>query len=113
MRELAEDAIALLIQHDWPGNVRELKNVVRRAVLIAESDIITSAHLEFLIGRGYGSRSYAPLLQGELPTLNLKDLELLAIKKALEVTGNNKTEAAALLQIDSSTLHRKIKQFNI
>lgn len=113
MRELCDDALTLLKKYDWPGNVRELKNVIRRAVLIAESDCITSSHLEFLIGRGYGAKSYSPILQGELPTLNLKELEVIAIKKALEVTGNNKTEAASVLQIDSSTLHRKIKQFSI
>jgi two-component system nitrogen regulation response regulator GlnG len=110
MREISGDAIDRLKRYSWPGNVRELKNVMRRAVLIAESDVITSAHLEFLIGGGYGSSIYSPLLQRELPTLNLRELEQIAIKKALELTDGNKTEAASLLQIDYSTLHRKIKQ---
>jgi DNA-binding NtrC family response regulator len=110
MREISVDAMEQLRRYSWPGNVRELKNVMRRAVLIAESDVITAAHLEFLIGSGYGSKIYAPLLQRELPTLNLKDLEQIAIKRALELTSGNKTEAASLLNIDYSTLHRKIKQ---
>jgi DNA-binding NtrC family response regulator len=110
MREISGEAIDRLKRYNWPGNVRELKNVMRRAVLIAESDVITSAHLEFLIGGGYGSSIYSPLLQRELPTLNLRELEQIAIKKALELTDGNKTEAASLLQIDYSTLHRKIKQ---
>jgi two-component system nitrogen regulation response regulator GlnG len=83
---------------------------MRRAVLIAEGDMIASAHLEFLIGSGYGSSIYSPLLQRELPTLNIRELEQIAIKKALELTDGNKTEAASLLQIDYSTLHRKIKK---
>jgi DNA-binding NtrC family response regulator len=56
MREISGAAIDHLKRYGWPGNVRELKNVIRRAVLIAESDVITEAHLEFLIGGGYGFR---------------------------------------------------------
>ncbi len=112
MREISGEAIDQLKRHLWPGNVRELKNVMRRAVLIAESDVITAEHLEFLMGGGYGSKIYSPLLQRKLPTLKLKELEQIAIKKALEVTSGNKTEAASLLQIDCSTLHRKIKQMD-
>ena len=112
MREISGEAIGRLKRYAWPGNVRELKNVMRRAVLIAESDVITAAHLEFLIGGGYGSKIYSPLLQRELPTLNLRELEQIAIKRALELTSGNKTEAASFLQIDYSTLHRKLKQMD-
>ena len=112
MREISGEAIGQLKRYSWPGNVRELKNVMRRAVLIAESDVITAAHLEFLIGGGYGSKIYSPFLQRDLPTLNLRELEQIAIKRALELTSGNKTEAASLLQIDYSTLHRKIKQMD-
>ncbi len=112
MREISGEAIGRLKRYAWPGNVRELKNVMRRAVLIAESDVITAAHLEFLIGGGYGSKIYSPLLQRELPTMNLRELEQIAIKRALELTSGNKTEAASFLQIDYSTLHRKLKQMD-
>ena len=112
MREISGAAIDHLKRYGWPGNVRELKNVIRRAVLIAESDVITEAHLEFLIGGGYRNKIYSSLLQRKLPTLKLKELEQIAIEEALEVTFGNKTEAASLLQIDCSTLHRKIKQMD-
>ena len=112
MREISGAAIDHLKRHQWPGNVRELKNVIRRAVLIAESDVIKEAHLEFLIGSGHGNKIYSSLLQRKLPTLKLKELEQIAIGEALEVTSGNKTEAASLLQIDCSTLHRKIKQMD-
>jgi DNA-binding NtrC family response regulator len=112
MREISGAAIDHLKRYGWPGNVRELKNVIRRAVLIAESDVITEAHLEFLIGGGYRNKIYSSLLQRKLPTLKLKELEQIAIEEALEVTSGNKTEAASLLQIDCSTLHRKIKQMD-
>ncbi len=113
MREISDDAIALLKKYPWPGNVRELKNVIRRTVLLSESDTITEGHIEFIIGGGYGTKMYSSLLKGELPTLNLRNLELIAIRKSLELTSGNKTEAATLLQIDYSTLLRKIKQFNL
>ena len=46
-RKRAIDAAAMrmLVEHDWPGNVRELRNVIERAVLIEESDVITPASL--------------------------------------------------------------------
>ena len=112
MREISGAAIDHLERYGWPGNVRELKNVIRRAVLIAESDVITEAHLEFLIGGGYRNKIYSSHLQRKLPTLKLKELEQIAIEEALEVTSGNKTEAASLLQIDCSILHRKIKQMD-
>ncbi len=110
MREISAEAIDQLKRYPWPGNVRELKNVMRRAVLIAESDVVTASHLDFLIGNGSGSSTSSPLLPIGLPTLNLRELEHVAIRRALELSSGNKKEAAALLQIDYSTLHRKIKQ---
>jgi two-component system, NtrC family, response regulator AtoC len=45
--------------------------------------------------------------------LHLQELEIMAIQKALSRTGGNKTQAAELLGIDKSTLHRKIRRYDI
>jgi DNA-binding NtrC family response regulator len=45
-KDLSEDAMAALRHHEWPGNVRELANVMERAVLLSESDVVTAAELE-------------------------------------------------------------------
>jgi DNA-binding NtrC family response regulator len=47
-RRLAPDALAALAAHRWPGNVRELENALRRAVSLAESDLLRAADFKFL-----------------------------------------------------------------
>jgi len=110
MPELSEDALALLRTSAWPGNIRELKSVIRRAVLLCEDRIITPHHLLFLIDGTTAGNIVMPERNGSaLPCLSLVELEKLAIKTALNVSGGNKTKAAALLAIDYRTLLRKLK----
>lgn len=105
MLEISEDASNLLKQYPWPGNVRELKNVMRRAVLLSDDNIIKQAHINFLIGDEGRARGPS--------AMSIKDAEKMAIKKALELTGGNKRKAASILQIDYKTLLIKIKQYGI
>jgi two-component system response regulator FlrC len=44
---LLPDAAQLLLTYDWPGNVRELENVMQRALVLCESDLIRAAHIVF------------------------------------------------------------------
>jgi DNA-binding NtrC family response regulator len=46
---MRQDFLELLNQYSWPGNVRELQNVIERAVILAESDLLTAAELEDMI----------------------------------------------------------------
>jgi two-component system response regulator AtoC len=43
--DIAEDAMALLKWYSWPGNIRELRNVIERAVILSQDDVITTEHL--------------------------------------------------------------------
>src|SRR5262249_1529707 len=66
-------AIALMEQHAWPGNVRELRNVIRQAVLQAESPTIQPADVERLLGKGAAraapmGRATGPVPAGRAPT---------------------------------------------
>jgi transcriptional regulator with GAF, ATPase, and Fis domain len=47
--EFSTGAMSLLMHHDWPGNVRELENVVHRAVILSNDEVIRQAHLVNLI----------------------------------------------------------------
>lgn len=107
--ELSMDCIKRLKGYSWPGNVRELKNVIKRAVLVTEDDIIQPESLVFLTDDNdeAGPQEFSPGLNSNL---NLSDMEKMTIKQALEVTNGNKTKAAAMLKISYATLFRKIKQ---
>ena len=114
-------AIRVLLDYHWPGNVRELKNVIKRAVLLADSKEITLDCLS--LNNGYHPTQ--PYLQPDDPAANegvsLREakeksagqIEEKMIKEAMVRAGGNKTRAARILKIDRTTLYSKIKEFQI
>lgn len=111
IRMISPDAEKLLMQYPWPGNVRELKNVVRRAVLLSEGDTILPERIEFLI-----TAEQAGVEQpqgGDISNLSLSQIEKQAILRTLKSTKGNKKKASTILEVDYSTLMRKIKHYGI
>ena len=93
----------ILRAYPWPGNIRELKGVVKRAVLLAKDDWITSEDVD-LPDKPKQVDGYA---------LNNERTERTTILKALEATGNDKKAAAKLLGISRSTLYLKLKKYRL
>ncbi len=103
-----------LLNYDWPGNVRELKNVIERAVILCQNNIITEEHLpvELQAAAEVEQRaSTAPAAPGE--ALSLQDIERKHILEILEKFDGNKSKAARVLNISRSTLREKLKQYGI
>jgi Nif-specific regulatory protein len=100
-----------LEQYDWPGNVRELRNVIERAVALGRgpyldvTDILLSS-LELPGAAPSGQRE-------RFDAISLEELEKRHILHTLEFTAWNKSQAAAILQIERSTLDRKIKSYGL
>jgi DNA-binding NtrC family response regulator len=98
--------------------VRELRNVIRRAILVA-SDVIEREDLSFLPVAA--SSASAPREEAMAVGASLKqigdaaaaDAEQHAIRRVLQDTKGNKSEAARLLRTDYKTLHLKMKQYGI
>ena len=111
---ISDHAFSLLTSHSWPGNIRELKNVIRRAVLLSDSDTITPEHIEF-IGNDMDElqEKEATVTPEKIQGLSMTEVEKVAIKNTLSLTNGNKSKAASILQIDYTTLLRKIKQYCI
>ncbi len=112
---LSDESAEMLCSHAWPGNIRELKNVVRRAVLLADERIIRPEQLQFVQLRAgataaEGKPALAPPAQA---SLNLEEQEKQAVIRALSDSHGNKTRAALLLAISYKTLLRKIKKYGI
>src|SRR5881296_593956 len=115
-RKISEGAAELLLRYHWPGNVRELRNVIRRATLFA-SDVIEPEHLSVLPV----DPSPETALRGEPGRVDssLRDIaeaaaanaEQQAIRRVLQVTSGNRSEAARLLRTDYKTLYLKMKQY--
>src|SRR5207253_2513678 len=116
--KISEAAAQVLLRYHWPGNVRELRNVIRRAILIAK-DVIEPEHLSVI---PVDSPPTAALREElALDGCSLKETadaaaahaEQHAIRRVLQVTSGNKSEAARLLRTDYKTLHVKMKQYGI
>ena len=93
-----------LQQHPWKGNIRELKNVVERAVILAEQPELGVQNLPL--------EMQAPGQQ-QLSAFDLASVEKLHILRVLQHTKGNKTEAARLLNIGLTTLYRKIEEYGL
>jgi two-component system response regulator AtoC len=108
------DAAALLKLFPWPGNIRELRNVIERAVIIAQGEEIVVDDLPARV-RAAARAPAAPaaVAREPPPRVNVREqvLELEAdlIQTTLEACGGNQTEAARRLEVPLRTLVRKIK----
>ncbi|MGM0595041.1 MAG: sigma-54-dependent transcriptional regulator [Pseudomonadota bacterium] len=106
-REFSAAALEALQRYAWPGNIRELENILQRAVVLAEGEVIGLEHLPAELGE-----RVAGLPQGNLAVAedaSLAEVELYWIRHMIERCGGNKTEAARRLGVDPSTLHRRLK----
>ncbi|MBW1935510.1 MAG: sigma-54-dependent Fis family transcriptional regulator [Deltaproteobacteria bacterium] len=110
---LSSEAMPILMGYGWPGNIRELENVIERAVLLARDRWITPEELPSSITSDQAIS--APVIPEG--TLSIKKasklLERDLIKKVLDLTGGNKTQAAKILEISRPKLLSKIKAYNL
>jgi two-component system response regulator AtoC len=103
----------LLMNYHWPGNVRELENLIERAVVLAENDILTEADLPERL-REKTNRMASVLSSGELSIKKaVRIIEETLIRRALEKTKGNRTAASKLLEISHRALLYKIKDYHI
>jgi Nif-specific regulatory protein len=105
-------AMQKMQKYHWPGNVRELRNVVERAVALGTGPQLDVGDIWLSSLEATGP---APLPQGERPyePLSIEEIEKRHILQTLQHTDWNKTQAAAILQIERSTLDRKIKGYDL
>ncbi|AET67329.1 transcriptional regulator containing PAS, AAA-type ATPase, and DNA-binding domains [Desulfosporosinus orientis DSM 765] len=98
----------VLMQYDWPGNIRELQNVVERAMVTVDEEIITHKQFNSLI-ESPSSISQEPAIEGIVP---IETMEKHLIHRAIEHYGRSvegKKLAAKALKISLATLYNKLK----
>ena len=107
LRGIDPEARQLLLTYRWPGNVRELENAIERGVALATTPFLQVTDLP--------KRLRAPESQREIPDAiqSLPGLERQHILRTLERVGWNRKRAAELLQISTTTLWRRLKEFGV
>jgi len=116
VKELSEVSLKRLEEYDWPGNVRELENVMERALVLAEGEVLQEDDLPFLPS---GDSLDTSLLDAAFPggglDLNqaVEGLEERLLRKALEQARGVKVEAARLLGLKTSALYYKLEKYGI
>lgn len=112
-KEISKEVISIFESYNWPGNVRELRNVLERALNIAQGNIILAEHLPEYLQNKHKNRD----VNNDKESLMLKDVvrkaEIDAIKKALKESKGNRTLAAKKLGIHRTALYKKIAAYNL
>ena len=104
---LTDDARAAIQNHGWPGNIRELAHVIERAVLLGTGNVITANDLRVRPRNAANANAAGESL--DLRTA-LEALEKRLIDEALSRAQGNRTEAAALLGLNRTTLVEKLRR---
>jgi two-component system response regulator AtoC len=105
---VTSEASEALETYSWPGNVRELRNVVERAMLVVDGDLLHAAHLAL-------PGAHRPEGAMDLPPsgVNLERLERDLVIQALQRTGGNQTRAAMLLGLNRDQIRYRIEKFGL
>jgi two-component system NtrC family response regulator len=105
IRGFDQDAIRAIEEYDWPGNVREVESRVKRAVIMADSAYVTAEDLEL------------DFSDGEPLPFNLKQVreqaEIKAVRRAMQHSDDNVSEAAAMLGITRPTLYNMLERYGL
>lgn len=112
VKVVEKSALEALITYNWPGNVRELENAVERAVLLCEAEKIGIDDLPPVV-RGDSEGAIFIPESGTSIKKATRAIEESLIRKALQQTGGNKTQAAKILEISHRALLYKIREYGI
>ena len=110
VRGVEPGAMDALKAYGWPGNVRELRNVVERAMLLADGQTLTLG--DFPVAAAHPSRLTE---QVDLPAagIDLEQLERSLVVQALERSGWNQTKAAGMLGLNRDQIRYRVEKFKL
>ncbi len=110
--KITDAAMSMLLRHGWPGNIRELLSVLAHCRLFATDGFIHSEHVKEAIGNqqlGMKRSRNSEMARRSRPKNDKEKMRELAV--ALETTNGNQSEAARLLGIHRTTVHRRLKRY--
>jgi two-component system, NtrC family, response regulator AtoC len=116
---IAPDVSEAFLRYQWPGNVRELRNVIERALILEDGDVITMKYVPRAVAEGIrrslsedGQTPAGSASRFHLPTdgVSLDEVEMSLVRQAIERSGGNQTKAAELLGISRDQLRYRLKK---
>ncbi len=119
MREIGDDAMAVLQAHSWPGNVRQLKNIVERLLILASDDVAQAVSADLLpadLGASapWGGGNGRGDLVISLPLREAREIfERDYLVAQINRFGGNISRTAAFIGMERSALHRKLKSLGV
>ena len=112
VRGFTPEARRVMLDYAWPGNVRQLESAIERAILLAESDLISIEDLPLEVrqeSRPVAETGFKLPAEG----ISFEDVERNLILQAMERTDYNITKAAKLLGLTFRTLQYRLEKFGI
>src|SRR5438270_4532845 len=109
IKRISTPAIDMLTSYHWPGNVRELENIIERAVLVCETNVIHGHHLPPTLQTAEGSGTVMRLSLEAAVEAYERDI----IQDALKTARGNRAKAAKLLDTTERILGYKVKKYGI
>ncbi len=102
---LSKEAKDSLLKYPWPGNVRELENIIERAMILTDGDVISMEHI--------ATSGDIPDISSSMPAMGatLHELEKNLILSTFIRVAGNRTKAATLLGISIRTLRNKLNEY--
>lgn len=111
VKKISDEVMELFINYDWPGNVRELNNVLEHAMNICQGDTLNLEHFDMFVSKAL-AKTVEIDFSAESPLEQVRmHAEAEAIKKALELTKNNRSMAARILKISRMALYNKMEKY--
>ena len=110
IRQFSSSAFDLILDYNWPGNIRELENAIEHCFVLCNGEVI---QVECLPKRIREFNEQASVLDNSSRQKGFKETEKELIISVLEKNNHNRPKAAKELNIDPSTLWRKMKKHNI
>ncbi|MHC4862354.1 MAG: sigma-54-dependent transcriptional regulator [Planctomycetota bacterium] len=115
MKGTTPEALAIMEQYHWPGNIRELRNIVERAILLGQENVLGVEDLPSEIRDRSGGEPASAEGIFSLPSggVVLEHLEKDLVRQALERSGGNQTHAAKLLGLNRDQIRYRIEKFGL